>query len=73
MFIDPKTASKVIFITGDVCKGSPNDLRLSEIIGEDWKLKTGVDQVTIPYCSPGYNHQEYWNTVKNRMQSFECE
>ena len=71
MFIDPKTASKVVFIRGDVSSGSDNDVRLTEIIGEDWKLKTGVDQYTHPKCSPGYDHQTYWASVVKRMQNFE--
>jgi hypothetical protein len=38
MFIDPKTVSKMVFITGDVSDGSENDLKLKELIGSDWKV-----------------------------------
>jgi hypothetical protein len=39
MFIDPKTVSKMVFITGDVSEGSDNDLKLKELIGPNWKVE----------------------------------
>ena len=33
MFIDPKTMSKLVFISGDISEGSENDQTLRDIIG----------------------------------------
>lgn len=33
-FIDPKTASKIVFVNGDDKDGSENDKKMHEIIGE---------------------------------------
>jgi hypothetical protein len=33
MFLDAKTLSKLVFINGDVSKDSPNDVTLTNIIG----------------------------------------
>lgn len=67
-FIDPKTANKLIFITGDVSDGSENDLLMKNIIGDNWKLLTGADQpVYAPGCSPGYRHDQYWPSVMERI------
>lgn len=38
MFIDPKTVSKLVFISGDVSDGSDNDLKLKALIGQNWKV-----------------------------------
>jgi hypothetical protein len=38
-FIDPRSASKIVMISGDVSKGSANDLLLSDLIGPDWKVR----------------------------------
>jgi polynucleotide 5'-kinase involved in rRNA processing len=34
-FIDPKTASKIVFVNGDDKDGSENDKKMQEIIGEE--------------------------------------
>jgi hypothetical protein len=68
-FIDPKTVNKIVFIRGDVSDGSPNDLRMKQIIGDDWKKITGACQPVLnESCSPGYNHEEYWPTVLTRVE-----
>jgi hypothetical protein len=69
MFIDPKTVSKILFINGDVSDGSENDLKLREIIGDDWKIKTGAEQpVYSRGCSPGYKHDVHWPIVMERIR-----
>ena len=71
-FIDPKTAAKMVFITGDVSDGSKNDLLLKEIIGDNWKLLTGAEQPilqqTNPPSSPGYNHSVMWPALMKRVE-----
>lgn len=37
--IDPRTASKIVMITGDCSAGSPNDKTMCELIGPEWKVK----------------------------------
>ena len=69
MFIDEKTANKVIFISGDVSDGSANDIKLTQIMGSDWKIKTGAEQTQLPNCSPGYDHTVYWPTVVDRINT----
>jgi len=67
-FIDPKTVSKIHFINGDVSDGSPNDIKMRQIIGNNWKKLTGADQPELsPGCSPGYDHRVYWPTVEARL------
>jgi hypothetical protein len=67
-FLDPRTVSKVVFITGDVSDGSKNDQQLRSIIGDDWKVLTGAEQPqTSSKISPGYKHDDYWPTVSERL------
>lgn len=71
-FIDPKTAAKMVFITGDVSDGSKNDLLLKEIIGDNWKVLTGAEQPVLqqtnPPSSPGYNHSVMWPALMKRVE-----
>jgi hypothetical protein len=70
-FLDPRTVSKMVFITGDVSDGSANDILLRSLIGDDWKVMTGAEQpVAHPKSSPGYLHHKYWPTVTQRMELF---
>ena len=64
--------NKVVFISGDVSDGSPNDVKMTELIGSDWKIKTGAEQPQLTNCSPGYDHETYWPTVVKRMQDMEA-
>jgi hypothetical protein len=34
MFIDPKTAAKMVFISGDMTDGSPNDIQMKQLCGK---------------------------------------
>eukprot|EP01031_Cornospumella_fuschlensis_P028991 gene28991-34991_t len=68
-FLDPRTVSKMIFITGDVSDGSENDKLLRKIIGDDWKVLTGAEQPRVDdKTSPGYIHHKYWPTVVQRLE-----
>ena len=49
MFIDPKTVSKLVFITGDVSEGSDNDQTLCALIGPHWKVSTVSHASTTRY------------------------
>mmetsp|Transcript_15037 Transcript_15037/g.25074 ORF Transcript_15037/g.25074 Transcript_15037/m.25074 type:complete len:303 (+) Transcript_15037:243-1151(+) len=70
MFLDPKTTSKIVFISGDVSDGSKNDLELKSIIGDNWKILTGAEQpVVVPGCSPGYDHSKHWPSVLARLET----
>lgn len=67
-FLDPKTVQKIVFITGDVSDGSENDVKLREIIGDNWKALTGGEQPVLKKgCSPGYDHAVFWPTVQQRL------
>lgn len=67
-FVDEKTFSKIIFISGDISEGSKNDCCMKQLIGENWKVLTGADQVREkPGCSPGYNHKSYWESFMSRL------
>ncbi|RYH02928.1 hypothetical protein EON65_47550 [archaeon] len=68
-FLDPRTVSKMIFITGDVSDGSENDKLLRKIIGDNWKVLTGAEQSRVDdKTSPGYIHHKYWPTVVERLE-----
>ena len=68
--LDEKTAAKVVFISGSAEEGSENDLKLKEIIGDNWRELTGADQPVLSlYGSPGYNHDAYWATVSTRLDT----
>jgi hypothetical protein len=66
--IDQRTANKVIIIVGDYSDGSDNDKLLRSLIGDDWKALTGVGQRTLPKCSPGYDHSQYWPFAMQRLK-----
>jgi hypothetical protein len=69
--LDPKTVSKLIFISGDVSEGSVNDLKMKEVVGEGWKRLTGATEpVHARNSSPGYIHGEYWPTVMERLEKW---
>jgi hypothetical protein len=70
--IDAKTQSKVVFIHGDTSDGSPNDLKLRGLLGDNWKALTGAEQKVLspsgaPKASPGYHHDEYWKGAMRRL------
>lgn len=68
-FLDPRTVSKMVFITGDVSDGSENDKLLKKLIGDDWKVLTGAEQPRVDdKTSPGYVHHKYWPTVVERLE-----
>jgi hypothetical protein len=67
-FIDAKTRNKIIFLTGDMYDGSKNDIKMKEIIGDNWKILTGADcKYETDGCSPGYNHSLYWPFTMKRI------
>ena len=70
-FIDIKTRKKVVFISGDVSDGSPNDVTMRMIIGDDWKKLTGAEQkVYKKNCSPGFQFDAYWPSILARYDAF---
>ncbi len=70
-FIDIKTRKKVVFISGDVSDGSPNDVTMRMIIGDDWKKLTGAEQkVYKKNCSPGFQFDTYWPSILARYEAF---
>ena len=65
MFIDAKTVSKAVFVTGNasvVAEGSANDSMLKQLISDDWKVLC-VDNQTSPDVSIGYDHATYWSSA----------
>eukprot|EP00239_Pterosperma_sp_CCMP1384_P001433 CAMPEP_0197849896 /NCGR_PEP_ID=MMETSP1438-20131217/13606_1 /TAXON_ID=1461541 /ORGANISM="Pterosperma sp., Strain CCMP1384" /LENGTH=306 /DNA_ID=CAMNT_0043462791 /DNA_START=118 /DNA_END=1038 /DNA_ORIENTATION=+ len=71
MLIDPKTASKIITITGDVSANSPNDSLMRNLIGDNWKELTGAEQKKLKKnISPGYNHEEHWKKVVEEEEAY---
>jgi hypothetical protein len=71
-FLDPITVAKIIFITGDVIENGENDLLMKHVIGDDWKIKTGVEQPTFKRGStPGFHFESYWANLLKKIQSFE--
>lgn len=62
--MDPVTSQKVVFVSGDVSKGSANDKLMKDLIHENWKEITGAEgEIFEPQGSPGYHHKKYWPTV----------
>ena len=69
--LDPTTASKIVVISGDVSRGSPNDTRLVDLIGSDWRERTGCEQpVLSPGCTSGFVHESYWQSILDRDQAW---
>ncbi len=67
-FLDAKTASKMVFIIGDVSEGSKNDLKMRELVGDNWKELVGAEQPVVKKgCGPGYDHDAFWPTVMDRL------
>lgn len=80
-FIDPKTASKVFLLSGDISSGSPNDEVMEKLVGVQWKELTGAGKpsLTKPFspkakkhidASPGFDVETYWPTVMSRETSW---
>jgi hypothetical protein len=65
--IDPKTAAKLVFVTGDVSEGSLNDDKMKELIGPNWKKLCGAQQPVLKKGnSPGFHIDNYWPLVMTR-------
>jgi hypothetical protein len=52
--IDPKTATKILFVT------DKDEEKMKELIGDDWRAITGAGQKRLDKCSPGYDHSVQW-------------
>ena len=81
-FVDPKTLSKVIFITGDITDGSPNDMQLRDVIGDNWRELTGAGEPVAAQAwspkakrmvdaSPGFDVEVYWPDVQAREVAYQ--
>lgn len=73
MFIDPKTVSKMVFITGDVSEGSANDLKLREMISSEWKVGItlgflSMKSFNIAWCS----HDDSTGSLLYALMSDDC-
>lgn len=79
--IDPKTRDKVFMLRGSITDGSPNDLLMRQVIGEDWKALTGAGRGVVAQgysakhkrlidASPGFDIGTYWPSVMAREQAF---
>lgn len=75
--LDAKTRAKMVMVRGEASPGSENDTLLSEMFGNDWRTATGLglkrhlQPATEPsgpqvFGARGYEHSEYWPTVKCR-------
>jgi hypothetical protein len=52
-----------------VSDGSPNDLKLRSIIGDNWKVMCGAEQPVLePKCTPGFRHSQYWPMAMDRLR-----
>lgn len=80
-FIDPKTASKVYLLSGDISTGSENDMLMKKLIGNDWRIMTGAGGpiLATPYspkakkridASPGFDIATYWPAVLHKERAW---
>jgi hypothetical protein len=68
--VDKRTRNKIIFLIGDMSDNSPNDIKMKQILGNDWKILTGAMQPIVSKgCSPGYNFDKYWDNHMNRLKT----
>ena len=59
--LDPVTAAKITFISGDTAVGSDNDKTLGVIMGDNWRELTRQDDPAFEEGgSRGYRHTESW-------------
>lgn len=65
VFLDPKTVSKIIFITGNMDVGSANDKLLTRILGGNWRETTKAEALPSKVKGEvaGYSHEELWPKV----------
>lgn len=53
--IDPKTATKILFVT------DADEEKMVELVGSDWRTITGAGRPRVAeQCSPGYDHAAEW-------------
>jgi len=66
VFLDPKTVSKIIFITGNIDGGSQNDKLLTQILGANWRDITNAEAAPskVKEEVAGYSHAEHWPKVR---------
>lgn len=69
-FIDPITFSKVVTIKGDCSPGSKNDTLMRNLLGDDWKKLTGVEQPVQKGCTPGFNFEPYWEELQREDEEW---
>ena len=80
-FIDPKTRGKVFMLRGDISDGSPNDVLMKDVCGQDWKVLTGAGMGVVAKgystkhgkevpASPGFDFASYWPSVLARERAF---
>jgi len=59
--LDPATAARITFISGDTSVGSDNDRALTSILGDNWRELTQQDApVWEDGGSRGYKHEAAW-------------
>jgi hypothetical protein len=51
-----------------VSKGTDNDKLLCNVIGENWRELTRADYPRLNNKSAGYNHEEYWPNVVEKIK-----
>jgi hypothetical protein len=62
------TANSLPFVVG-----SKNDHLLKELISDDWKKKTGVEQPMVKKGAvPGYDFPAYWKNVMAEQRELEA-
>eukprot|EP00466_Bigelowiella_natans_P014026 jgi/Bigna1/91859/estExt_fgenesh1_pg.C_1250022 len=63
--IDPRTKKKIQFMHGSFDKGSENDQKLTDILGDKWRALVGVDSKHSKQQARGYNHKDNWTTISS--------
>jgi len=69
-FLDKQTATKIIFINGDVSEGSHNDRILKDVIGENWKRQCDVPLPGDKLKRKEYQHHQVWPRMKTEQEEW---
>lgn len=65
VFIDKDTKSKIIFIPANVKDGSVKDIRMKELIGDNWRNLIGIGLPReTPKSAEGYENEKYWEKIR---------
>eukprot|EP00468_Gymnochlora_sp_CCMP2014_P010011 CAMPEP_0167747060 /NCGR_PEP_ID=MMETSP0110_2-20121227/4064_1 /TAXON_ID=629695 /ORGANISM="Gymnochlora sp., Strain CCMP2014" /LENGTH=358 /DNA_ID=CAMNT_0007631905 /DNA_START=24 /DNA_END=1101 /DNA_ORIENTATION=+ len=71
--IDARTKKKIHFMGGSFAKGSANDKKLNELMGEEWRKIVGVDDTYSSTKARGYDNKKIFDDLNKFYAKYDEE